>query len=195
VTRRAAGLFLLLLFGVSCGAPPDSGNSASEPGARAPSQADRVPPPSAAVVTNLETTPLSAADYALYANIMGGASALLADLTPADREALEYARKADTGTVKVTPDREALLAHARQLQHKDEELARLQGIDERYMKVKARVEAVIGPNSKPPAPNDAVATENLRYLEPHRQTIERLQRIVHDPLSRRDQAAPGAVTR
>ena len=70
------------------------------------------------------------------------------------------------------------------LQHKDEELARLQGIDARYLQVKAKIDAVIGPTAKPAAADDGVAKENRRYLEPHRANIERLQRILRDPLSR-----------
>src|SRR5512143_2768873 len=53
--------------------------------------------------TNLETTPISAADYAMYAAIMGGASAMLSALSPEDKEALERSRKIDAGTVKATP--------------------------------------------------------------------------------------------
>jgi len=75
-----------------------------------------------------------------------------------------------------------LLVRARSLQQKDLELARLQGIEERYVQVKSRIEAVIGPTAKPPAPGDAIAQENLRYLEPHRATIERLQNALRDPL-------------
>ncbi len=70
------------------------------------------------------------------------------------------------------------------LHRADLELARLQGIDARYVKVKEKVEAVIGPRSRPPASTDAVAQENLSFLQPHRQNIERLQRILDDPLSR-----------
>ena len=44
--------------------------------------------------------------------------------------------------------------------------------------------AVIGPDARPPAAGDAVGKENLRFLEPHKDNIERLQRIVRDPLSR-----------
>jgi hypothetical protein len=47
--------------------------------------------------TDLETTPVSAADYAMYAAIMGGASAILSTLSPADREALAFAKKVDAG--------------------------------------------------------------------------------------------------
>jgi len=115
---------------------------------------------------------------------MGGASAMLSTLSPADREALAFAKKVDAGQAKATPGTEQILAQARALQQKDIEIARLQGIEERYVRVKAKIEAVIGPNAKPPAAGDAVAKENLRFLEPHKDNIERLQRIVRDPLSR-----------
>ena len=137
--------------------------------------------------TDLDTTPISAADYAMYAAIMGGASAILSTLSPADREALALAKKVDAGQAKATPDTEAMLAQARALQSKDIELARVQGIEERYVRVKARIEAVIGPGAKPPAADDAVGKENLRFLEPHKGNIERLQRILRDPLLPRDE--------
>ena len=132
--------------------------------------------------TNLETTPVSAADYAMYAAIMSGASAMLANLSTADREALELAKKVEAGTAKATPANQAVLAHARALRQKDIELATLQGIDARYRQVKARIEAVIGPDSHPP--NSDVERENLRYLEAHRASIERVQKILRDPLAR-----------
>lgn len=135
--------------------------------------------------TDLDRTPVSASDYAMYTAIMGGASAMLSTLTPADRDALAFAKKVDAGTEKVTPGTEALLARARALQQKDIELARMQGIEDRYVKVKTRIEAVIGPDAKPPAPGDSLAEENLRYLSAHRDTIERLQKILRDPLAAR----------
>ena len=135
--------------------------------------------------TDLSHTPVSAADYAMYAAIMGGASAILSTLSPADREALAYAKKINAGQTKSTPETEHLLTQARALQQKDVELARMQGIEERYLQVKARIEAVIGPDAKPPAADDTVGKENLRFLEAHRDNIERLQRIVRDPLSPR----------
>lgn len=109
---------------------------------------------------------------------------MLSTMSPADREALEFARKVDAGAASVTPSTQRLLDQARALQRKDEELARLQGIDARYLQVKAKVEAVIGPNAHPASADDPVAAENRRYLEAHRDNIERLQRIVRDPLSR-----------
>lgn len=132
--------------------------------------------------TNLDTTPVSAADYAMYAAIMSGASAMLANLSTADREALELAKKVDAGTAKASASNQALLAQARALRRKDVELATLQGIDARYLQVKAKVEAVIGPDAHPPATD--VEKENLRFLEAHRATIERLQKILRDPLAR-----------
>ena len=134
--------------------------------------------------TDLDTTPISAADYAMYAAIMGGASAILSTLSPTDREALAFAKKVDAGQARATPETEQLLTQARALQHKDIELARTQGIEERYVRVKARIEAVIGPDAKPPAADDAVGKENLRFLEPHKDNIERLQWILRDPLAR-----------
>ena len=134
--------------------------------------------------TDLDTTPVSAADYAMYAAIMGGASAILSTLSPADREALAFAKRVDAGQARATADTEQMLAQARALQHKDIELARMQGIEERYVRVKGKIEAVIGLDAKPPAADDAVGKENLRFLEPHKDNIERLQRIVRDPLSR-----------
>ncbi len=136
--------------------------------------------------TDLDKTPISAADYAMYAAIMGGASAMLSTLSPADREALAFTKKVDAGQATATPDTEGLVKQARALQHKDIELARLQGIEERYVRVKGRIEAVIGPDAKPPAAGDALAKENLRFLEPHKGNIERLQRILRDPLLPRD---------
>jgi hypothetical protein len=148
------------------------------------------PPPRTATAaaadasTNLDTTPLGAADYALYANIMGGASALLRSTAPDDRAAFDFARKVDAGTATAsTPAERALLASARALQHKDEELADLQGIGVRYRQVKAKVEAVIGRRAKPPAAGDTLALENLHFLEAHRANIERLQNVLRDPLN------------
>ncbi len=149
------------------------------------------PPPRTAATTaavdastNLDTTPLGAADYALYANIMGGASALLRALAPEDRAAFEFARKVDAGTATAsTAEQRALLASARNLQRKDEELADLQGIGVRYREVKRKVEAVIGKQARPPSPGDTLALENLHFLEAHRATIERLQRVLRDPLT------------
>lgn len=79
---------------------------------------------------------------------------------------------------------EEALRRARSLHEKDLELARMQGIEPRYRKVKEKIEAVIGPGARPPAADDKLGQENLRYLEAHRQNIERLQRILRDPLSR-----------
>lgn len=120
----------------------------------------------------------------MYNAIMGGASALLATLTPEDRKALTFANKVEAGTEKVSAQTQALLHQARVLQHKDEELARMQGVDARYLQVKARIDAVIGVHAQPASRDDAVAQENRRYLEAHRQTIERFQSILRDPLSR-----------
>ena len=120
----------------------------------------------------------------MYNAIMGGASAMLAVLSPEDRKALEFAKQVDAGTAKVSPQTQSLLDQARALQHKDEELARMQGIDARYLQVKAKIDAVIGPRAQPSSSDDAVAKENRRYLEAHRQTIERFQGILRDPLSR-----------
>lgn len=132
--------------------------------------------------TNLDTTPVSAADYAMYAAIMSGASAMLANLSPADREALQLAKQVDAGTAKASASNQALLAQARALRQKDLELATLQGVDARYRQVKAKIEAVIGPESHPPASD--VERENLRFLEAHRTSIERVQKILKDPLNR-----------
>ena len=158
---------------------------------RAPAVPEEVPRPGAVTrgdaSTNLDTTPLSAADYSMYAAIMGGASAMLSVLSPEDTEALTLARKVEAGQATRTAATAPLLARADALRHKDLELARLQGIDARYRQVKARVEAVIGPAAKPPATGDTVAAENLRYLEPHRANIERLQAILRDPLAPRPQ--------
>jgi hypothetical protein len=144
-------------------------------------------PPAAAVAaasTNLDAVPLSAADYAMYAGVMSGASALLANPTAEDRRALELANAVDAGTRTSTAGDEALLARARELQHKDEELADLQGVGARYRQVKSKVMAVIGPGAQPAARDDAIARENRRFLEAHRANIERLQRVLRDPLSR-----------
>ena len=81
-------------------------------------------------------------------------------------------------------DRAERLARARALQNRDEELARLQGIEERYRAVRDKIEALVGPRARPPFPDDPVTRENLRFLEARRETIERLQGDVRDPLSR-----------
>ena len=132
--------------------------------------------------TNLDTTPVSAADYAMYAAIMSGASAMLANLSTADREALELAKRVDAGTARPSAANQELLAQARALRQKDLELARLQGIEARYRQVKGKIEAVIGPDAHPPAGD--VEKENLRFLEAHRASIERVQKILRDPLNR-----------
>jgi hypothetical protein len=137
-----------------------------------------------AASTNLDSTPLSAADYAMYVGIMGGASALLANLAPDDRAALDLARQVDAGQHKATIADEPLLARARALQHKDEELAELQGIGPRYRQVKEKVAAVVGAAAQPPDKDDPTARENRRFLEAHRANIERLQTVLRDPLAR-----------
>ncbi len=140
--------------------------------------------------TDLTRVPLSAADYRLYANIMGGAGALGLSLTDEDRALLEWLRKVDAGTVKAGAADQSKLARARALQNKDDELARMQGIDGRYQEVKARIESLIGPRAKPPAGDDGLARENLRFLEAYRAEIQRLQGRVRDPLSRERQPTP-----
>ncbi|MEQ1729373.1 MAG: hypothetical protein ABL982_13435, partial [Vicinamibacterales bacterium] len=190
-------LLLCALMTAGCGAPPGDSTPPAEPAA-----APAVPAPGASPAerptaiatgtpgdvrrgdasTNLDTTPVSAADYAMYAAIMSGASAMLAVLSTADREALALAKKVDAGTVKATPSNQARLAQARALRQKDIELARLQGIDGRYLQVKSKIEAVIGPDAHPPASD--VEKENLRFLEAHRSSIERVQKILRDPLNR-----------
>ncbi|MGC4082371.1 MAG: hypothetical protein QM736_09760 [Vicinamibacterales bacterium] len=134
--------------------------------------------------TDLAKTPISAADYQMYVAIMGGASAMLSALTDDDRQALELLKAIESGAAKATPANEPIVARAHALRARDVDLARTQGIEARYLAVKARIEEAIGPRSKPPADSDSVAKENLRYLEAHRSTIERLQRILNDPLSR-----------
>jgi hypothetical protein len=120
---------------------------------------------------------------------MGGASAMLADLAPEDRAALELEKAVQAGSARATSNNQERLDRARQLHQKDVELARLQGVEARYLAVKEKVEAAIGPRSRPPAADDPVARENLRYLEAHRENIERLQRILADPLTR-DSSTP-----
>jgi hypothetical protein len=134
--------------------------------------------------TDLDRTPVSAADYQMYVAIMGGASATLSALTDAERHALEVAKRVESGAEPASAANAPLVAQARALRQRDVDLARLQGIDARYLKVKEKIEAVIGPRAKAPAEDDAVAKENLRYLEAHRASIERLQKILDDPLSR-----------
>lgn len=186
MTRFAAAIVPLL---AAVCLVPACGGTADAPDSRQPAAAGRAGAPPPAVVaadasTNLDTTPLSAADYALYANIMGGASALLGTMTASDREALELLKKVESGQVRPTPATEKVLAQARALRHKDEELADLQGVGERYRQVKQKVEAAIGPDARPPAADDRIANENLRFLEAHRRTIERFQGILRDPLSK-----------
>jgi hypothetical protein len=153
---------------------PDRGGAAAAAGAATV----------AAASTNLDAVPLSAADYAMYASIMSGASALLANPDAEDRKALELSRAVDAGTHKATAKDEAFLARARKLQHKDEELADLQGVGARYRQVKSKVVALIGPGAQPASTDDAVTRENRRFLEAHRANIERLQSVLRDPLSR-----------
>jgi hypothetical protein len=138
--------------------------------------------------SNLETTPLSAADYALYESMMSGASAMLMNLDATDRQALELSHEVDAGKRKATSADEALLARAVALTHKDEGLAELQGVALRYRQVKEKVNAVVGRNAEPPEKDDAVARENRRFLAVHRANIERLQAVLRDPLSRRPAA-------
>ncbi len=195
--RPTTLLLLCALMTLGCGATPaDStapGEPAAVPAAPGPGASPAERPTAIApgtpgdvrrgdASTNLDTTPVSAADYAMYAAIMSGASAMLATLSTADREALELAKKVDAGTVKATTANQALLTQARALRQKDVELARLQGIDGRYLQVKAKIEAVIGPDAHPPA--SEVERENLRFLEAHRASIERVQKILRDPLNR-----------
>ena len=187
VKHRISSLVIVALAVAGCGAPADSNPAGSD----SPSVTPDAPPPAAGAITrlaassNLDTTPVSAADYAMYAAIMGGASAMLSTLSTADRTALEFAKRVDAGTVSVTPETQSFLTQARALQRKDEDLARLQGVDARYLQVKAKIDAVIGPTAKPVTADDAVGTENRRYLEPHRDNIERLQRILRDQLAKR----------
>jgi hypothetical protein len=192
VNRLSTLLAMLLLTAGACGssAPSDAGDTPSTQPAAASTAQDPGPERAPGTVvhgdasTNLDTAPISAADYAMYNAIMGGASALLSTLTPEDRKALEFAKQVDAGAATVSAQTQSLLAQARALQHKDEELARLQGVDARYLQVKAKIDAVIGARAQPASSDDAVAKENRRYLEAHRQTIERFQNILRDPLSR-----------
>lgn len=190
VNNIVASLALLPFLASGCGSSPENLPADSKPPRdRASVPAEAAPPPPGAVrrldaSSNLDVTPLSAADYAMYAAIMGGASAMLNTLSTADKEALEFAAKVDAGKAAVAPHTQSLLTQARALQHKDEELARLQGIDARYLQVKAKIDAVMGPTAAPAAADDSVAKENRRYLEPHRANIERLQGILRNPLSR-----------
>lgn len=188
--RFTTPLMICVLLSVGCGTPSTESNAPAEPAAT-PTPDERPVAMASGKVgevrrgdasTNLDTTPVSAADYAMYAAIMSGASAMLASLGPADREALEFSRKVEAGTAKVTPATQALLDQARALRQKDVELAKLQGIGPRYLQVKAKIEAVIGPDARPPATD--VEKENLRFLEAHRANIERVQKILRDPLSR-----------
>ena len=194
--RPTTLLLLSALLTAGCGAPPAESTAPVEPAAApvpaAASPADERPQAMAFgspgdvrrgdARTNLETTPVSAADYAMYAAIMSGASAMLANLSQADREAVALAKKVDAGTATPSASNQVLLAQARALRQKDVELATLQGIDARYLQVKATIEAVIGPNAHPPVSD--VEKENLRFLEAHRASIERVQKILRDPLTR-----------
>ena len=90
--------------------------------------------------TDLDRTPVSAADYQMYVAIMGGSSALLTGLTDADKAALELAKKVESGAAQATSANESMLAQARSLRERDLELARLQGIEPRYRKVKEKIE-------------------------------------------------------
>ncbi len=214
VTNKWAVLLTLTIAAYGCGGPSSSSDNkqpsadaSGEPSATAPagtpnhSDADAAAssgthPSAPGTVTHLEatsdldTTPISAADYAMYSAIMGGASAMLSALTPEDRAALETERRLTAGRAKMPGVEDEAMRRARQLHEKDVELARMQGVEPRYRKVKEKIEAVIGPNAKPPAPGDRVGQENLRYLEAHRQNIERLQQILRDPLSRPAQPQP-----
>lgn len=177
-------LLFLFLCSAACGGSPP----APPPGEGSHGHSADVRTPDEAAVrdasTDLSTAPLGAADYRLYANIMGGAGALGLTLSDEDRALLQWLAKVDAGTVKPGPGDRERLARARALQHKDDELARMQGIESRYRDVKTRIEALVGPAAKSPPPDDALSRENLRFLEPHRAEIERLQKRVRDPLSR-----------
>lgn len=191
VKSTLASIVLLAFIVTGCGSSSESTpvDSNAPRDSSAPSSEAAPPQPGAVrrldASSNLDTTPISAADYAMYAAIMGGASAMLNTLSTADKEALEFAKKVDAGTAKVSPTTGKLLTAARALQHKDEELARLQGVDGRYLQVKAKIDAVIGPTAQASSADDAIAKENRRYLEAHRANIERLQRILRDPLQPR----------
>ena len=107
VIRTATPIVLITLLASSCGAPRESAES-SKASAPVTRLGPTVPPAPGTVTrgdasTNLDTTPLSAADYALYTSIMGGASAMLSVLSPEDTAALEFAKKVDAGTARVTP--------------------------------------------------------------------------------------------
>jgi hypothetical protein len=188
VPGRCSSLLLIALFlgsGCSSERSTEAGSHSENTDQRRLSTSTAAADANAAAArTNLDTTPLSAADYAMYAGIMGGASALLANLNPDDRQALELAKAVAGGRHKPVAADERLLAHARALQIKDEDLADLQGVGARYRQVKAKVNAVIGADAQPPDKDDAVARENRRFLEAHRANIERLQRVLRDPLSR-----------
>jgi hypothetical protein len=183
-SSRTLALLGATLLLVSCGngAQSTRGDGAASPGTVQPGTITT--PPASETSTDLDRTPVSAADYALYAAMMGGASAMLANLTAEDRAALELEKAVQDGSARATSSNAALLERARRLHEKDVELARLQGVEARYLAIKAKVDAVIGPQARPPAAADDLARENLRYLEAHRDNIERLQRILADPLTR-----------
>ncbi len=186
VKRTAIAAVLCALLPAACGGGQTEPAAQRSPGERPTAIESTVP---GTVTrgdssTDLDRTPVSAADYQMYVAIMGGASALLTGLTDADKAALELAKKVESGAAQATSTNESMLAQARSLRERDLELARLQGIEPRYRKVKEKIEAVIGPKAKAPAAGDTLAIENLRYLEANRATIERLQKIVNDPLSR-----------
>lgn len=182
---RVATLLTLCALTAACGGEtPNTEPAAGAAGERPPEVHTTEEAVRRDASTDLSKVPLSAADYRLYANIMGGASALGLTLSPEDRELLQWLKRVDAGAVKPSAADAPRLAKARALQNKDDELARLQGIDARYSEVKSRIEALIGPAARPPAPDDRLATENLRFLEAHREEIQRLQAKVRDPLSR-----------
>lgn len=183
---------MLAFLSAACGgsgAPADSGSGAAATPAtdERPRLVETTRPGTVTrgdASTDLDTTPVSAADYQMYVAIMGGASAMLSALTDAERHALEVAKRVESGAEKSSPSNAPLVEQARAIRQRDIELARLQGIEPRYLKVKEKIEAAIGPRAKAPAAGDTVAQENLRYLEAHRASIERLQKILADPLSR-----------
>ena len=190
----ACGLMIAASMSGCGGSSPDPERGVSpaevnSPAAGAPSARTDGPPAPGTVTrldasSDLDTTPVSAADYALYAAIMGGASAMLSTLTPEDRAALELEARVAAGREQASASNRGTLQRARDLHAKDLELARMQGVEPRYRKVKEKIEAVIGPGATVPAPGDRLAQENLRYLEAHRQNIERLLAILRNPLSR-----------
>src|SRR6478672_6587705 len=110
--RARPGLLvgMLVLMSVACSSGRETASGAADTlGSHEPASTPATAQAAQmAASTNLDVTPLSAADYAMYAGIMSGASALLANLDQDDRTALALAKAVEEGRHKPTAADETL---------------------------------------------------------------------------------------